>query len=137
MSSQELVLIDACIWVPFFNRPQSPQKREVDQLLDDDRAALIGPILAEVLSGFRRDAQADWVASALRGLVYVEVTRDDWRAAARLARQLASRGHRLPLSDLALAAVAQRLDCRVYSSDPHFNLIPAVKLYAPTKVGPA
>ena len=74
-----------------------------------------------MLSGFRKDAQADWVASALRGLVYVEVTRDDWCAAARFARQLTGRGHRLPLSDLALAAVAQRLDCRVYSSDPQLE----------------
>src|ERR1700737_199537 len=117
MSSQGLVLIDACIWVPFFNRPQSPEKREVDQLHDDDRAALIGPILAEVLSGFRREAQADWVVSALRGLVYIELSWDDWRGAAQLGRQLAGRGHQLPLSDLALATVAQRLDCAVFTSD--------------------
>jgi predicted nucleic acid-binding protein len=132
MNPQDLVLIDACIWVPFFNRPQSAEKRAVDELLDADRAALIRPILAEVLSGFRRDAQADWVASALRGLVYVELTWGDWRAAARLARQVAARGHRLPLSDLALAAVAQRLSCAVFTSDPHFTIIPDLKLYSPS-----
>jgi predicted nucleic acid-binding protein len=131
MNTRDLVLIDTCIWVPFFNRPQSADKRAVDGLLDEDRAALIGPILAEVLSGFRRDEQADWVASALRGLVYVELTWDDWRAAARLGRQLAARGHRLPLSDLALAASAQRLGCAVFTSDPHFTVIPDLKLYSP------
>src|SRR4051812_29511152 len=124
MNPQDLVLIDSCIWVPFFNRPRSAVKRAVDELLDEDRAALIGPILAEVLSGFRRDEQADWVASALRGLIYMDLTWDDWRAAARLARQLAARGHRLPLSDLALAASAQRLGCAVFTSDPHFTVIP-------------
>jgi predicted nucleic acid-binding protein len=132
MDTRDLVLIDSCIWVPFFNRPRSAPKLAVDELLDEDRAALIGPILTEVLSGFRRDEQADWVASALRGLVYVELTWDDWRTAARLARQLAARGHCLPLSDLALAAVAQRLDCTVFTSDPHFSLIPDLKLRAPT-----
>ena len=68
--TRDLVLIDTCIWVPFFNWPQSAVKRAVDELLGEDRAALIGLILAEVLCGFRRDAQADWVASALRGLHY-------------------------------------------------------------------
>ena len=44
-----IVLIDTCIWVPFFNRPQSPEKKAVDALLDEDRGALIGPIVAEIL----------------------------------------------------------------------------------------
>jgi hypothetical protein len=61
MADGELVLVDTCIWVPFFNRPQSPEKRVVDQLLDEDRVALVGPILTEVLQGFRRDEQADWL----------------------------------------------------------------------------
>ncbi len=131
MRTQDLVLIDTCIWVPYFNRPQSPVKRAVDELLDDDRAALIGPILAEILCGFPRDAQADWVASALRGLHYLDLTWNDWRAAARLSRQLAARGHQLPLGDLALASVALQRDCAVYTSDPHFDLIPNLKRHQP------
>ena len=83
MRLQDLVLVDTCVWVPFFNRPQSAVKRTIDELLDDDRAALVGPILAEVLSGFRHDTEADWVASVLRGVAYVELIWDDWRAAAR------------------------------------------------------
>jgi hypothetical protein len=45
----------------------------VDALLDEDRVALIGPILAEVLRGFRQDAHADWVASALRDVRYLDL----------------------------------------------------------------
>lgn len=123
MAVQSLVLIDTCIWVPFFNRPQSAEKRAVDQLLDDDRAALVGPIVAEVLMGFRRDAQADWVASLLRGARYISASWDDWRMAAALGRQLAARGQVLPLSDLVIAAVALQNGMAVYSSDPHFDLI--------------
>jgi predicted nucleic acid-binding protein len=127
----DLVLIDSCIWVPFFNRPQSDVKRTVDALLDEDRVALIGPILAEVLRGFRQDAHADWVASALRGVRYLDIAWDDWRSVARLGRHLAARGQQLPLSDLVLAAVALRWDCAVYTSDPHFNLFPDLKRYYP------
>ena len=131
MASPERILIDTCIWVPFFNRPHSQEKQEVDELLDDDRAALIGPILAEVLLGFRRDEHADWVASVLRGLHFVETTWEDWRTAARLGRRLIANGHSLPLSDLVLAAVALERDLAVYSTDPHFNLIPDLKRYSP------
>jgi predicted nucleic acid-binding protein len=131
MATQELILIDTCIWVPFFNRQHSREKQAVDELLDDDRAALIGPILAEVLMGFRRDEQADWVASVLRGLRVLEITWDDWRSAARLGRRLIANGHELPLSDLVLAAVALGHDLAVYSVDPHFDLIPDLKRYSP------
>src|SRR5262249_38160464 len=131
MAIQEMVLVDTCIWVPFFNRPQSHEKHAVDLLLDDDRAALIGPILTEVLLGFRRDEHADWVASLLRGLHFLEVTWKEWRAAARLGRQLIANGHALPLSDLAIAAVALERGLAVYTSDPHFDLMPNLKRYAP------
>ena len=45
----DLVLIDTCIWVGFFNRNQSAERITVDPLLDDDRAAITGMILAEIL----------------------------------------------------------------------------------------
>jgi predicted nucleic acid-binding protein len=130
MATTDLVLIDTCIWVQFFNRPHSAHKRAVDLLLDDDRAALIGPILAEVLIGFRRDEHADWVASVLRGLHFLEPTWDEWRFAAQLGRQLMARGHTLPQSDLIIAAIARNRDCAVYSTDPHFDLISDLKKFA-------
>ena len=125
-----LVLIDTCIWVPFFNRPQSAEKRAVDALLDDDRAALIGPIVTEILQGIPRAAQADYIASLLRGMRCLETIWDDWPEAARLGRRLAAAGHRLPLSDLILATVALRLDAEIYSIDPHFDLIGEVKRFS-------
>ena len=131
MAVREIVLVDTCIWVPFFNRPQSREKRHVDGLLDDDRAALVGPILAEILLGFRRDEYADWVASELRGLHFLEVTWDEWRAAARLGRKLIAQDHTLPQTDLVIAAVALTRDIAVYSSDPHFELIPDLKRFSP------
>lgn len=131
MAAREIVLIDTCIWVPFFNRPQSREKHIVDELLDDDRAALVGPILTEILLGFRRDAQADWVASQLRGLHYLEVTWDEWRVAAKLGREFVAKSHTLPQTDLVIAAVALQRDIAVYSNDPHFDLISDLNRFSP------
>src|SRR2546422_10187739 len=109
---EDWVFVDTCIWSSFFGKPSSPEKSVVDELLDADRVALVGPIVAEVLLGFRRKDQADWVASRLRLAHYVEAGWDDWRAAADLGRDLAAKGNKLPVTDLLLAAVALR--CRAW-----------------------
>jgi predicted nucleic acid-binding protein len=105
----------------------------VDHLLDADRVGLVGPIVAEVLLGFRRKDQADWVASRLRMAHYVEASWDDWREAANLGRDLAAKGNKVPLTDLLVAVVARRCHTWVFTTDPHFDLIPDLKRY---RLGP-
>jgi predicted nucleic acid-binding protein len=106
MKKPDLILIDTCMWVSFFNRSQSVIKHTIDDLLDKVRA---------------------W----LSGLQYLEVRREDWESAAGLCREIARRGHRIPLSDLVLAAVAFRFDCSIYRDDPHFDLFSKLKRYSP------
>ena len=81
---EDWVFVDTCIWSSFFGKPSSPEKGAVDALLDADRVALVGPVVSEVLLGFRRKDQADWVVSRLRLAHYVEANWDDWCAAADL-----------------------------------------------------
>jgi len=125
------VVVDTLIWASFFSKPQSLEKRAVDDLLDADRVTLIGPIVSEVLLGFRRKEQADWVVARMRHAHFPELVWDDWRLAAELGRGLTSRGHSLPLTDLVIASVALRLRIAVYSTDPHFDLIPELSRYSP------
>src|SRR5688500_12555467 len=100
---EDWVLVDTLIWASFFSTPDSPEKRAVDDLIDADRVVLIGPIVAEVLLGFRRMAQADWVASRLRAAHFFEATWDDWKSAADIGREIAGRSHTLPITDLIVA----------------------------------
>ena len=129
MTTAEWVLIDTGVWSAFFSKPGSHEKRAVDALLDEDRVALTGPVLAEVLRGFRRTEQADWVASRLRLAHYLEPNWEDWRSAASLGRELATTGHDLPLTDLVVAALARRVEAFVFSTDPHFELVRGLKRY--------
>lgn len=128
---EDWVFIDTCIWSSFFTKPSSPEKAAIGALLDADRVALVGPIVSEVLLGFRRKDQADWVASRLRLAHYAEPNWDDWRVAADLGRELAAKGHRLPLTDLIVATVAQRYHAWVYTSDPHFDCVANLKRFWP------
>jgi predicted nucleic acid-binding protein len=125
------VIVDTCVWASFFGKPGSPEKAALDALLDSDRVALVGPIVAEVLLGIRRKDQADWIASRLRMAHCVEAGWDDWQAAAGLGRELAAKGSKLPLTDLIVAVVALRSGTSVYTTDPHFDLIPELKRYRP------
>ena len=125
----ERVLIDTCIWARVFAKPNSAENRTVEQLIEQDRAVVIGPVLAEVLFGFRRSEQAVWAASRLKSLGWIEVEWDDWRDAAARGRQLAANGHRLPLTDLVIAAIALRHDLSVYTIDPEFDLIANLKRF--------
>jgi predicted nucleic acid-binding protein len=63
---EDWVFVDTCIWVSFFTRQNSREKLAVDNLLARDRVALVGPVVAEVLRGFRRREQGDWAGSRLR-----------------------------------------------------------------------
>ena len=126
------VLIDTCLWVSYFNRRHSIEHRVIDALLDADQAATTGVILAEVLQGFRRDDQADWVASSLSGLHYLQPDWDDWRATAKLGRRLNASGQILPLTDLVVSAIAIRRECAVFTIDPHFDLISELKRFRPS-----
>jgi predicted nucleic acid-binding protein len=125
------VLVDTCIWASFFSKPNSRELRAVSGLLRFDRVALVGPIVAEVLLGIRHRDRADWVGSRLKLSHYIEADWNHWRSAAELGRNLAALGHRLPLSDLLVAAVALDLGASVYSTDPHFDLIPNLRRFQP------
>jgi predicted nucleic acid-binding protein len=62
---------------------------------------------------------------------YIEAGWDDWRAAADLGRDLAAKGNKLPLTDLVVARIARRCHAWVYTTDPHFDLIPDLKRFRP------
>jgi predicted nucleic acid-binding protein len=126
------IFVDTCIWASFFTRATSREKLTLDQLLAQDRVALIGPVVAEILRGFRRNEQAEWAASRLRLAHYMETDWNDWCRAAQLGRKQASLGHDLPITDLVLAAVALRLNASIYTTDPHFDGIQGLKRFWPS-----
>ncbi|NUQ61419.1 MAG: hypothetical protein HUU20_02955 [Pirellulales bacterium] len=51
---QDWVLVGTCIWASFFTKPNSAEELAVDDLIDAERVALLGPLVAEVLLGCRR-----------------------------------------------------------------------------------
>lgn len=124
-----MVIADTSVWIPFFARPDAPEKRTLDRLIDTREVALVGVVLAEVLQGTRTAAERHQLAQALLALPYLEVTQATWMRAGDLSTTLLRRGVSLPLSDLVVAALALEHGCRVFTLDRHFRRVPGLSLY--------
>lgn len=127
-----MVIAGTSVWIPFFNRPDSPEKSALEVLIDADEVALVGVVLAESLQGCRTQTARDVLSDALLALPSYEVTRSTWLQTGDLSAHLLRRGVTLPLSDLIIAALAIERDCRVYGLGSHFKKLPGLRLYSPT-----
>ncbi len=128
-----MVVADTSVWIPFFNEPDSEEKRELDALIDADRLVMVGVVLAELIQGCRAAKEAETVTSRLAGLRFIETAFPTWRRAGEISFGLRRRGVTVPLSDLVIAALALEHHLDVYTVDPHFEKVPGLTLYVPTR----
>lgn len=124
-----MVIADTSVWIPFFNRPESPEKQAIDALIDEDRLALAGIVLAELLQGCRTPKEANTILGKLTGVHFLETTFSTWKRAGELSSSLRRKGITVPLSDVIIAALAIEHHCEVYTLDSHFEQIPGLTLY--------
>lgn len=125
-----MVIADTSVWIPFFNQPDSLEKREIDALIDADQLVLVGMVLAELIQGCRTSTEANIIVSKLTGLRFLETGFPTWKRAGELSFALRRKGVTLPLSDLVIAVLALEHRYEVYALDPHFKQIPGLSLHA-------
>ena len=124
-----MVVADTTIWIEFFNRPESKEKRAIDLLIDDADLALVGPVLSELLQGCRTAGEVNAIIDHLSALPFLEMSFSAWQRAGELSSSLRRKGTTIPLMDLIIGALAIEHDTEVFTTDPHFAKIPGVKLY--------
>jgi len=123
------VIVDTSVWIQFFNAPQSKEKKEIDKLLNDNRVAVVGVIVSELLQGSRSQRDFEKIEDKINALPYMEVSKNTWMEVGRTSFQLRKQGITVPLTDILIAIVARENGCEIYTLDPHFKKIPDVKLY--------
>ena len=126
-----MVIADTSIWIEFFNRPESKEKRSMDFLIDENQLVFAGPVLMELLQGCRTSRDADIVLNHVSALPFLETIFSTWQRTGEISAGLRRKGITLPTIDLIIAALAMEHDAEVFTVDPHFRKIPGLKLYKP------
>jgi hypothetical protein len=80
-------------------------------------------IILEFLNGARSDKEYNLLEEDFSALPLLSVDQAVWQSAGRTAYRLRKLGINMPLTDVLIATVAIRHQCRLMHSDKHFKLI--------------
>lgn len=125
----EPVLIDTSGWIEYFNRPGADISTTIRDLVNEDRAALTGVILAELSQGARNERELSELRLALEAAIWIPATRDVYERAGKLGFELRRRGVTVPVTDCIIAAAAETIGGRVLTSDRHFESLATVATF--------
>lgn len=126
-----MVVVDSTIWIDFFRGSNEPGRAALRQLIRAHQAVLTGIVLAEVLQGVRSEHESISVRDQFLSIAYFETTKESWAKAGSLSAEMRRKGLTIPLTDLIIAALAMEHDAEVFTTDPHFDEIPGLKLHKP------
>ena len=117
-------LIDSSLWIDFLRRGGSEGVHSfVKQALREQAAAYTCVTAMELLAGCR-NIEEQTVIRELFGLSrHLPVEWPHWELAADLLKHLHKGGHKVPLSDVLIAAVAVEKRIQLACRDKHFELI--------------
>ena len=121
---KDLVLIDTSGWICFFSRRgYEEMKKNISALLDEDRIAIAGPIVIELIQGTRNEEEKENINNYARGLHWLPVTDEHWHQSAELAFQLRRKGITSSAIDILIATLAMDYQCTLLHKDSDFDRI--------------
>jgi predicted nucleic acid-binding protein len=134
-----MVLVDTSVWSLALRRKQtdlSPGeqglKTALQELVQDGRAQIVGPVRQELLSGIRAEDSFRKVRDALRAFEEPQLQMQDYEEAARINNMCRSRGIAGSAIDSLICAVAHLRGWEIFTTDRDFaryNKVLALKLY--------
>ena len=117
------VLVDTSVWSLALRRrtPDHPAVDELRRLIANGRAAIVGPIRQEVLSGIRERAAFELLRDHLRAFPDESLTATDYERAAECFNTCRARGLQGSNTDFLLCAVAERHRVPILTTDEDFE----------------
>jgi len=121
---RDLVLVDTSAWICFFaRRGFEGLKKALSSFLDEDRVAVAGPVLIELIQGARTAEEREMIKALLRGVHWLSVSDAHWHKAAEMAFALRRKGVTTSAIDTLIAILAIEYKCVLLHNDSHFELI--------------
>jgi predicted nucleic acid-binding protein len=125
----EPLLVDSSVYIDLLRSGQDVAFRLRDRITNGS-ALTCGIIRIEVLRGIIDRHIAEWMEQLFDEMTDCPLDDALVKAAARLAWQLDRRGSVLPVPDLLIATCGLRAGAAVVTRDPHFRLVPDLKVLA-------
>lgn len=130
------VLIDTNIWSEGMRRSGDPRiRQELESLIQEKRAFIIGSIRQEVLSGIKEEAQYILLRDVFRAFKDLELLREDYELAAEFFNTCRRSGIQGSHTDFLICAVAARYQACIFTLDKDFfnyQKVLDIELYQPT-----
>lgn len=119
------VLVDTSVWSLALRRRRAPSEHvavgELRRLIANGRAAMVGPIRQELLSGIRDAAAFTRLRDHLHAFPDEPIGAADYEHAAEHFNTCRARGLKGSNTDLLLCAIASRLRMPILTTDEDFR----------------
>jgi hypothetical protein len=137
------VIVDTSIWSLALRRSGAISQEdealvhELNELINEVRVALIGPIRQELLSGISAQAQFESLKENLRAFEDLPLTQQDYEQAAEFYNICRKSGIQGSQVDFLICAVASGMGVPIFTSDKDFLLYAkhlTITLYDPPRI---
>jgi predicted nucleic acid-binding protein len=118
-----IALVDTSVWSLALRRtrgPTAPAALELAELVREGRAAIIGPVRQELLSGIKTAEQCEILRGYLRAFSDLALHTDDYELAATFLHRCRGRGIQGSNTDFLLCAAAYRRQHSLFTTDADF-----------------
>jgi len=121
-------LVDTSVWslalrrrAKDLNAREKTLVRELSELIKEGRAAIIGAVRQEVLSGIRDEMLFERLRQHLRFFPDDPTVVEDYEQAARFSNHCRAAGIAGTPVDFVICSVATRLNLAIFTTDPDFR----------------
>lgn len=136
------VIVDTSVWSLALRRQRpsvNAQVRELAELVREGRAAMLGPVRQELLSGVRGDQQFETLRSHLRAFPDIPLEPEDHEEAASFFNRCRASGIQGSNTDFLICATAARRSFGILTADAdftHFARALPIELHSPRASAP-
>ncbi|MEN8227403.1 MAG: PIN domain-containing protein [Bacteroidota bacterium] len=117
------VIIDTSVWSLALRRNKVQENKyveELEELIKEVRAQLIGPVRQELLNGIRSEKQYRVLKKHLRAFKNLDIETEDYELASEYFNEARKHGIQGSNTDFLLCAISTRLRMPIFTTDKDF-----------------
>ena len=117
------VIVDTSVWSLALRRNKVQENKyveELEELIKEFRAQLIGPVRQELLNGIRSEKQFRVLKKHLRAFKNLDIETEDYELASEYFNKARKNGIQGSNTDFLLCAISTRLRMPIFTTDKDF-----------------